>query len=69
MITIDANAGTMEVELSEAEFEARRREWKPRKNNYQSGALWRYAQLVGPAAKGALTHPGAAAESHVYADI
>ncbi len=69
VITIDAGAGTMDVELPEAELETRRRAWKPRKNNYQSGALWRYAQLVGPAAKGALTHPGAAAESHVYADI
>jgi len=27
------------------------------------------AQTVGPAGKGAVTHPGAAAETHVYADI
>ena len=39
------------------------------RNDYQSGALWRYAQNVGPASKGALTHPGAKAETHVYADI
>ena len=41
----------------------------PRANDYQSGALWRYARNVGPASKGALTHPGAKAETHVYADI
>ena len=40
-----------------------------RDNGYGSGALWRYAQNVGPAYKGAVTHPGAAAERHVYADI
>ncbi len=33
------------------------------------GALWKYAQIVGPAHLGAVTHPGAAAERHVYADI
>jgi dihydroxy-acid dehydratase len=47
----------------------RRAEWKPRRTDYQSGALWRYAQTVGPASLGALTHPGAAAETHTYADI
>jgi dihydroxy-acid dehydratase len=47
----------------------RRAAWKPRRNDYQSGALWKYAQQVGPASKGAVTHPGAAAETHVYADI
>jgi len=36
---------------------------------YASGALWKYAQLVGPARHGAVTHPGAKAEKHVYADI
>jgi dihydroxy-acid dehydratase len=47
----------------------RQKNWKPRQNDYQSGALWRYAQNVGPAYKGAVTHPGAKAETHVYADI
>jgi dihydroxy-acid dehydratase len=68
-ITIDAEAGTIEVELSEEELKKRRKAWKPRQNDYQSGALWRYAQTVGEASKGALTHPGAASETHVYADI
>ncbi len=69
MITIDAVNGTLDVDLSDDELAARRKEWKPRKTNYQSGALWKYAQLVGTAEKGAVTHPGAAAETHVYADL
>jgi dihydroxy-acid dehydratase len=47
----------------------RKRAWKPRVNNYQSGTLWKYAQTVGDAEKGAVTHPGARAETHVYADL
>jgi dihydroxy-acid dehydratase len=50
-------------------LEQRRAVWQPRRNDDQSGALWKYAQQVGPAYKGAVTHPGAAAETHVYADI
>ena len=61
--------GTIDVALSDAELAERRRAWTPRKNGYQSGTLWKYAQLVGDAEKGAVTHPGAAAETHVYADI
>ena len=69
MISIDAVAGTIEVDLSEEELEARRKDWKPREHDYQSGALWRYAQTVGSTLEGAVTHPGAKAETHVYADI
>jgi dihydroxy-acid dehydratase len=69
VIKIDAVNGTLDVDLSDDELAARRKEWKPRKTNYQSGALWKYAQLVGTAEKGAVTHPGAAAETHVYADL
>jgi len=69
VITIDADAGTIDVDLSGDELEKRRKAWKPRKNNYQSGALWRYAQTVGEARYGAVTHPGARGETHVYADI
>jgi dihydroxy-acid dehydratase len=69
VIRIDAEKGTLEVDLSDAELDKRRKAWTPRKNNYQSGALWRYAQLVGDASDGAVTHPGARAETHVYADI
>ena len=68
-ITIDADQGTITVDLSDAELEARSKEWKPRETDYQSGTLWKYAQTVGSAEKGAVTHPGAKAEKHVYADI
>ncbi len=69
MITIDAENGTIEVDLTDEELAARRKEWQPRKTDYQSGTLWKYAQTVGSAEKGALTHPGGGAETHVYADI
>ena len=69
IIRLDAVDGTISVDLTDAELEARRETWIPRETDYQSGTLWKYAQLVGPAYKGAVTHPGGAAESHVYADI
>ena len=69
IITIDADAGTIELEVDAAELERRKAEWKPKRTNYQSGALWKFAQGVGPAHLGAVTHPGAEAETHVYADI
>ncbi|MBU0723434.1 MAG: dihydroxy-acid dehydratase [Alphaproteobacteria bacterium] len=68
IIVIDAEKGTLNVELSDAELEARRKDWKPRSHEYQSGTLWKYAQTVGDAEKGAVTHPGGAAEVHCYAD-
>jgi dihydroxy-acid dehydratase len=69
IIAIDAEKGTLEVELSDAELATRRKAWKPRQHDFQSGALWKYAQTVGDAEKGAVTHPGGKAETHVYADI
>jgi len=69
MIAIDAEAGTIELEVPEAELAERRKSWRPRGHDYNAGALWRYAKNVGPACKGAVTHPGAEAETHVYADI
>ena len=69
MITIDAVKGTIDVALSDAELAARRAAWTPRRTDYQSGTLWKYAQTVGDAEQGAVTHPGAKAETHVYADI
>jgi dihydroxy-acid dehydratase len=68
-IRIDAEKGTLDVDLSEEEMAARHKAWKPRRHDFQSGALWKYAQLVGDADKGAVTHPGAEAETHVYAEI
>ncbi|CAI8408191.1 MAG: Dihydroxy-acid dehydratase [Rhodospirillaceae bacterium] len=68
-ISIDAVAGTIEVDLSDEELESRRADWKPQSHNYNAGAIWRYAQTVGSAEQGAVCHPGAKGETHVYADI
>ena len=69
MISLDAIAGTLTVDLSDAELAERRKHWKPRATDYGSGAIWKYAQTVGSARDGAVTHPGFAGETHVYADI
>jgi dihydroxy-acid dehydratase len=69
IIAIDADVGTIELEVAADELARRKAAWSPRRTNYQSGALWKFAQGVGPAHLGAVTHPGAEAETHVYADI
>tara|TARA_R110001599_G_scaffold244265_1_gene444240 strand:- start:2176 stop:3903 length:1728 start_codon:yes stop_codon:yes gene_type:complete len=69
VIVLDAIAGTIDVRLTPAELEDRKRNWKPRKTMYGSGALQKFAKLVGPAHEGAVTHPGFEGEGHVYADI
>lgn len=68
-IRIDAEVGTIDLVVAEDVLAERRARWTPRVNDYQSGVLWRYAQNVGPAHQGAVTHPGAKSERHVYADI
>jgi len=70
MITLDAKQGSISVDLSDEELEKRKADWTgPRETIYTSGALWKYAQLVGETYKGAVTHPGGAKEAHVYADL
>jgi dihydroxy-acid dehydratase len=69
IISIDAEVGTIEVNVSEEEFARRRTAWSPREGQFGSGAIWKYAQLVGPARYGALTNPGAKGEKECYADI
>lgn len=69
MIALDADEGTIELEVSDEELAKRRSSWAPRAHDYQSGAIWKYAQTVGDAKDGAVTHPGGKAETHVYADI
>ncbi|QFU07082.1 Dihydroxy-acid dehydratase [Rhodobacteraceae bacterium THAF1] len=70
MITIDAVKGEISVDLDDATLDARRADWTGAKpTNYASGALWKFSQLVGPTYKGAVTHPGAAAETHIYMDL
>ena len=69
IIAIDADAGVLDLEVDPSELETRKRQWRARDNGYGSGALWKYAQAVGPAYKGAVTHPGMAGERKVYAEI
>jgi dihydroxy-acid dehydratase len=69
IISIDAEKGTLDVELDAAELATRKKNWKAPDNPYQSGALRKYAKLVGPAYKGAVTHDGGKAEVVCYADI
>ena len=69
IINIDAEKGIIDLEVDETIMAERRKKFTRRETDYGSGALWRYAQNVGPAYQGAVTHPGAKAEKHVYADI
>tara|TARA_B100000579_G_scaffold167869_1_gene136570 strand:+ start:690 stop:2408 length:1719 start_codon:yes stop_codon:yes gene_type:complete len=69
VIDIDAKKGTINVRLSKNELIKRRKKWKPKKINFGNGTLWKYAQTVGPAYKGAPTHPGGKNEVKTYADI
>jgi dihydroxy-acid dehydratase len=69
IIVLDAEKGMLNVEVSDAELAKRKAAWKPRETDYASGTLWKYAQQVGPAEKGAVTHPGGKAEKKMYADI
>ena len=69
IIDIDAGEGRLDVELGAEELQARLKAWKPKETEYPSGTLWKYAQTVGSAEKGAVTHPGGAVEKKSYADI
>ena len=69
IIAIDADAGTIDLEVDPIELETRAHHWEPIETAYGSGALWKFAQTVGPACAGAVTHPGMAGERHVYADL
>jgi len=69
IIEMDAIKGVLAVKLSESELERRKKDWKPRQSEFGSGAIWKYAQQVGPARQGAVTHPGAQGEARCYADI
>lgn len=70
VITIDAIKGEISVDLSDDVMATRKENWKgPKETIYASGALWKYAQLVGETYKGAVTHPGAKEEKHIYMDL
>jgi dihydroxy-acid dehydratase len=69
IIELDADKGIINVKLSDEELAKRKTQWKAREAESGSGYLWKYAQQVGPAVKGAVTHPGGVAEKECYADI
>jgi dihydroxy-acid dehydratase len=69
IIAIDAEKGTLDLEVDASVIEKRRAAWKAPTNPYQSGALRKFADQVGPARFGAVTHPGGKAEIVCYADI
>ncbi|MCH2164764.1 MAG: dihydroxy-acid dehydratase [Marinovum sp.] len=70
IITIDAITGELSVDLTEEQLAERKIKWAgPRETIYASGALWKYAQLVGGAYRGAVTHPGGAEEKHEYMSL
>ena len=68
-ITIDAEKGSISVNLTDDEIKKRKIAWKQKESNFESGTLWKYAQSVGEATNGAVTHPGAFKEKKTYADI
>jgi dihydroxy-acid dehydratase len=70
IITLNAVTGEISVALSKKELADRRAKWKgPKKTIYASGAIWKFAQLVGNTRDGAVTHPGAKGERHIYANL
>ena len=69
IISIDANNGSIDIDLSEEELVNRKKQWIRPKTDYNSGTLWKYSKQVGPARYGAVTHPGAKDETHCFADI
>ena len=69
-IVIDAEKGTLDLDVPKAELAKRKKAWKPRVDQrYVTGALRKYADHVGPARQGAVTHPGGQEEVVAYADI
>jgi dihydroxy-acid dehydratase len=69
IIELDAEKGTLDVRVAKTELEKRRQAWKPKKPSFTSGYLWKYAEQVGSARGGAVTHPGGGVETKCYADI
>ena len=54
-VTLDIPNRQLNVKLTEEEFTDRQKAWQPLPPNYTSGALAKYAKLVGSASQGAVT--------------
>ena len=68
-ILIDAKEGIITLNVDEKILKARQKINSKKKNNFGSGALWKFSQTVGSARFGAVTHPGAKKEIKNYSDI
>ena len=68
-IFLDAEKGQISLNISQETLENRKKNWKERKTDFNSGTLWKYSKTVGSAVNGAVTHPGAEEETHIYAEI
>jgi dihydroxy-acid dehydratase len=55
-ITIDTETNILDIHVSEEELGNRSKQWKKPEPNYKTGALAKYATLVGSAANGAITY-------------
>ncbi|HEY9851331.1 MAG TPA: dihydroxy-acid dehydratase [Leptolyngbyaceae cyanobacterium] len=58
IITIDAHARLLKVDVSDEELERRRADWQPPKPRYTTGVLAKYAKLVSSSSVGAVTDLG-----------
>jgi len=56
-ISINIEDNSIDLRVSSEELQERKKEWIPPKPNYTTGALAKYAALVGSAAYGAITKP------------
>ena len=68
-IILDAEKGEISLNVSSDTLSNRQKTWKERKTDFNSGTLWKYSKTVGSAVNGAVTHPGADKETHIYSDI
>ena len=58
IISIDAAAGTIDLDVPEDVLAARRARWQPRAHDYQSGAIWRLLENRRPGAQRRCHAPG-----------
>ena len=68
-IILDGKKGIIELLISNDELNVRKKKLEIKENDFTSGALWKFAQSVGAARFGAVTHPGAKKEKKIYSDI
>ena len=54
-ITIDADSGVLQLNVSEGELARRAENWRPPSPRYTAGVLAKYARLVSSASLGAVT--------------